>query len=420
MDRLKPAELFFYFVIGLLFIAFSVLIVFLLKGESTRHGLLTEHEAEKRITDLLESFRGRWISTALEAEKTVLGFGIYNYDGNNVALWGSAPASIAPSDNNSAVSAVTYSKARRSLTLIRRIGFMSGMMRRTSRPMMHGRQNPSYLFLELEASEFWRTQSRYNLASALIPVVMLFVAGLLIILFRRNREYRSRLAAQEQLARLGEVARTLSHEIKNPLGAIKIQTGYLKKVLPPESGAELTIIEEEVGRLDLLTRRIGDFLRDPKGRQEMIGLDVFFRELPKRFDYEFDFHNLCDKAVAVKFDRERLRSVVENLIKNAIESLAFGGLEQPAQIGETAPPIEVRLTQDRTSITIAILDRGAGFPEDAGDRVFDPFFTSKARGSGIGLSIAKRFVESAGARLFLAERNGGGTAATVVLARHKL
>jgi two-component system sensor histidine kinase HydH len=64
-----------------------------------------------------------------------------------------------------------------------------------------------------------------------------------------------------------------------------------------------------------------------------------------------------------------------------------------------------------------VLDRGAGIPPAIRAKVFDPFFTSKTKGSGIGLSVARRFVEAAGGRLELADRSGGGTVARVLLPR---
>jgi two-component system sensor histidine kinase HydH len=102
-------------------------------------------------------------------------------------------------------------------------------------------------------------------------------------------------------------------------------------------------------------------------------------------------------------DPQRLRSVLENLINNALES------------GEGE--VEVRCAARHQQAEVSVLDRGAGIPPAVRAKVFDPFFTSKSTGSGIGLSVARRFVEAAGGRLELEPRAGGGTVARVLLPR---
>jgi signal transduction histidine kinase len=116
-------------------------------------------------------------------------------------------------------------------------------------------------------------------------------------------------------------------------------------------------------------------------------------------------------------DRERARSVFENIVRNALES---GGPEERISAGiirRSARTANARIggARGRTLIVISILDRGRGIlPEDL-DRVFDPFFTRKSAGTGIGLSISKRFVEGAGGTITLERREGGGTAVRIVL-----
>jgi two-component system sensor histidine kinase HydH len=105
----------------------------------------------------------------------------------------------------------------------------------------------------------------------------------------------------------------------------------------------------------------------------------------------------------VFMDPDRLRSVLENLIRNALES---GGAEEDisAAIGENAG-----------KISITVFDRGRGIAEADMKQVFDPFFTRKSTGTGIGLSICKRFVEATGGAISLENREGGGVAVTIIL-----
>jgi len=300
--------------------------------------------------------------------------------------------------------------------LVRRIGVPPGMMgpgfmhpggrgmgRGLPRMMSPFAEAPSTLFLELPAEGYWIRQRALFLAQALVPLALLGVGVLLAFLYRRNSQYRRRLAEQAELARLGEASRTLSHEIKNPLSAIRIQTGLLKKTLPEERRAELRIIEEEIQRLALLTDRVGDFLRDPRGQPQELDLEAFVKELALRYDRRLRYSPQGGEALRVRVDPQRLRSVLENLINNALES----------GDGE----VEVVCAGQKNRAEVAVLDRGAGIPAEIRAKVFEPFFTSKAKGSGIGLAIARRFVEAAGGQLSLESRTGGGTAARVLLPR---
>jgi two-component system sensor histidine kinase HydH len=261
---------------------------------------------------------------------------------------------------------------------------------------------PRVLFLELAAGPHLARQRLFRLAQALVPPALAAIGALVALQYRRNSEYRRKLASQTELARLGEISRTLSHEIKNPLSAIRLQTGLLKKTLPEERRGDLRIIEEEIQRLALLTERVGDFLRDPRGEPQELDLDQFLRELALRYDGRLRYRPEGG-PVRVRVDPQRLRSVMENLINNALES------------GEGE--VEVRCAVQRHRAEVCVLDRGAGIPPEIRAKVFDPFFTSKTKGSGIGLSIARRFVEAAGGELELADRAGGGTVARVLLPR---
>jgi two-component system sensor histidine kinase HydH len=110
-------------------------------------------------------------------------------------------------------------------------------------------------------------------------------------------------------------------------------------------------------------------------------------------------------AGVVRFDRGRLRSVVDNLVSNALQSDPAGG------------EVLVRVLQGRTTVTLSVLDRGEGVARGIRGQVFEPFFTTRLEGSGIGLSITRRFVEAAGGSIALLAREGGGTEARVTLPR---
>ncbi len=108
----------------------------------------------------------------------------------------------------------------------------------------------------------------------------------------------------------------------------------------------------------------------------------------------------------ILFDTERLRSVMENLVRNAVESSTEDS------------KIEINTFADKRTVTVCVLDRGGGISEEIRKHLFDPFFTTKVRGSGIDLSISKRFAEAAGGSIEFVERKGGGTKARLVLKKY--
>jgi two-component system sensor histidine kinase HydH len=107
----------------------------------------------------------------------------------------------------------------------------------------------------------------------------------------------------------------------------------------------------------------------------------------------------------VDMDPERLRSVLENLVRNALEA---DGPEED---------VSIEVGAEGGSARIDVLDRGSGLSADPAGKAFDPFFTTKSRGTGIGLSVCKRFVAAAGGTIALEERQGGGCRARVILPR---
>jgi two-component system sensor histidine kinase HydH len=419
---MRPREgLLFYLFLLVFFVSLGALSLFLLSGERKRGALLAEYEAEKLATALMDSLRENRSLDLEQLRGRVLGFGVYAFSGQPLQRFGTAPELLQDPQS-------TGVRAQRgSLVLVRFLGLPPmmgrmwggphrqpgqergqtpgqgfGMGRGSTQMMPPYADAPRVLFLELAAGRYLARQRLIRLAQAVLPLALAGIGALVAAQYRRNSEYRRRLAAQTELARLGEISRTLSHEIKNPLSAIRLQTGLLKKTLPEERRGDLRIIEEEIQRLALLTERVGDFLRDPRGEPQELDLDQFLRELALRYDGRLRYR-LEGEPLRVRVDPQRLRSVMENLINNALES------------GEGE--VEVRCAAQRHWAEVCVLDRGPGIPPEIRAKVFDPFFTSKTKGFGIGLSVARRFVEAAGGELELAERAGGGTVARVLLPR---
>ncbi len=271
---------------------------------------------------------------------------------------------------------------------------------------------PNILYILFDGKSY---QNRLTMVKAFsfFTIMAIGVFFLMIVnIYQSNRQYRATLAKQESLVNLGEAARTLTHEIKNPLSAITIQMALLKKMLPPERREDLQVVDLEVQRLIQLTNKVSDFLRNPLGTPETIDFPPFIGTIAQRFPIQIAFSPKSLEHVSIDFDADRARSVFENLLKNAMES---------CQGRDPQVEVEIRLDK-RDQVHVYVRDRGDGIPEGDEKKIFDPFFTTKIHGSGIGLSISRQFVKARGGNIRLYPREGGGTVAEVVLPRsmHRL
>lgn len=394
---------------AVLFAGLALLSFLIIAGESRRSRLIMEYEAERIATALAEYARGQGGGLS-GIDARVLGFGLYDQSGALVAGYGKAPPFL---DTDRARYAFSYDEKSRSLVLVRPIGALGwgGAEKRPMRPMMS--RGVGAVYLALEARDFYRRKAFLRSASFLVPLMVGGLFAAFLALFASNLRYRKRAEDRETLARLGESARTLAHEVRNPLGAIRIQTALARQRLGGESWPELDAIDEETERLGLLSRRVGEFLKDPAGRPERVDLAVFLEDLARRSPFLPSFSQDGGSAV-VLFDPELLRSAVENLLRNASESYASLS-PSPADRAPVELALERGSGRESRRAVISVRDRGAGVPEDAREKVFDPFYTDKIQGSGVGLPLARRLVEAAGGSLSLRPREGGGTEARIVL-----
>ncbi len=262
---------------------------------------------------------------------------------------------------------------------------------------------PDIIYVKFDGATYFNEVRRARLLGIIGLAVMLSIFLVILSIYNNNRKYRIQLQQSQSLAKLGAAARTLTHEIKNPLSAMTIQSALMRKLLPEEFHQDLDVIDHEITRLTNLTNRVSEFLKNPSGTPQDIELVSFIRDIARLFQNTVKVEADASEIV-VSFDPDRARSVFENLIKNASESCS--GRD---------PEVEVDIKVRHRTVTVRVMDRGDGLPEGTREKLFDPFFTTKIHGSGIGLSISKQFVESRGGFLKLSEREGGGTVAEVTL-----
>ena len=260
---------------------------------------------------------------------------------------------------------------------------------------------PDIIYIKFDGSTYFNSLRRARVLSIVGISMLLLVFLMILSIYNNNRKYRMQLQKNESLAKLGAAARTLTHEIKNPLSAMTIQSALMRKLLPEEFHPDLDVMDHEIARLTSLTNRVSEFLKNPGGDPKDIELVSFIRDIARLFPREIRIE-ADTPVVTVSFDEDRARSVFENLIKNATESCE--GRD---------PQVEVEIRTRHKTATVLVMDRGDGLPKETREKLFDPFFTTKIHGSGIGLSISKQFVEARGGTLKINDREGGGTVAEV-------
>jgi two-component system, LuxR family, sensor kinase FixL len=222
-------------------------------------------------------------------------------------------------------------------------------------------------------------------------------------------ELEARLREQTAMAHLGEMAAVIAHEVKNPLAAVRGAIQVIGGRLPADS-RDKPVITEIVSRIDALDALIKDlllFARAPQPRMATIDLEMLIGVTMTFLADDPIFANLSITIVGsprpVQGDAELLRIVFQNLLINA------------AQAVEGRGKITVSFDGDEQLQHVRISDAGPGMTAEIRRNLFRPFFTTKARGTGLGLPTAKRLVELHSGSIAVESTLGTGTSVTVSL-----
>jgi two-component system sensor kinase FixL len=218
-----------------------------------------------------------------------------------------------------------------------------------------------------------------------------------------------RLREQTALARLGEMAAVLAHEVKNPLAAVRGAIQVIGSRLPA-GNKDAPIVKEILARLDALNDLLKDlllFARPPQPRLAVVDLRSLLTTVGELLAPDPVFAGveiqIAGDSVPLVADANLLQIVFQNLFINAAQAMQGRGRIRAA----------VASRDDRISVIVS--DTGPGLSDEARAKLFRPFFTSKARGTGLGLSTAKRLVEAHGGSINVESPPGGGTIVTLQL-----
>lgn len=227
---------------------------------------------------------------------------------------------------------------------------------------------------------------------------------------KQLQETQDKLVRSEQLATIGNMATHVAHEIRNPLTAIG---GFANSILKNpkdvesvESGAK--IIKKEVQRLENILRNVLDFRKISKPKKQKNNLNLVIEEIlllqnaiiDESIDLRADLSPLIPEF---DFDEEQIKQALMNVITNSITSINKKG------------KIRLETSQSDNVVNIKIVDSGIGMDKETLDNIFNPFFTTRRDGTGLGLAVTNRIVEEHDGRIEVTSKPGKGTTFKIVL-----
>ena len=219
-------------------------------------------------------------------------------------------------------------------------------------------------------------------------------------------EGRSRELETERIRAFGEVARRVAHEMKNPLTPIGFAVKSLSLTARPEQVEAIEVLAAESNRLQRLAKEFAELGRLPEGPAAEVDLAELLEELrrvavPPTVESTLQVHPTTPRILG---HYAPLRRAFSNLIRNAVE--AMGG----------AGRLDIRIAPGAGGVIVAIADHGPGIPPDQRAQVFEPYWTTKDEGTGLGLALVRQTAVAHGGGVEVRDTPGGGATFVMVLA----
>ncbi len=226
-----------------------------------------------------------------------------------------------------------------------------------------------------------------------------------------QKEVQEQVVRSEQLKAISTFVQAVAHEIRNPITTIGGFTRRIKKTLKGNKEIQryVNIILEESERLEILLKRVREFANLLSPEFELHDIRLVLDEVRKTFVYQakkqgVDFVTRIDEKLPLTLiDSFQVITAVSNIMENALESMPRGG------------KLVLETKHYRDNIEIKILDTGWGISEENIDSIYDPFFTSKTTGVGLGSTMVHQIVMNHDGQINIQSKKGMGTTVTLIL-----
>jgi len=234
------------------------------------------------------------------------------------------------------------------------------------------------------------------------------------------RRLREQVELQERLRQMGEMSAGVAHELRNPMGVVSGYAAYLRKRLPsllaqaglPAQGPEAQAVEailQETRTMDRIITELLNFAKPTELHVESVDLIGLVSELAESVDTRQGAIRVVRQCppgpLSIQADEVLLRQALANLVLNAQDAMPAGGT------------LTLRVEPHPHEVRVEVRDTGEGIPPHLLPKVFLPFFTTKAHGTGLGLALAHKIVLAHGGRLWAESEQGKGTAMILTLPR---
>jgi nitrogen fixation/metabolism regulation signal transduction histidine kinase len=230
----------------------------------------------------------------------------------------------------------------------------------------------------------------------------------------------SEIVSAQRAQAWGEVARRLAHEIKNPLTPIQLSAERLEmklsgKVPPPEQAILVKSVKTIVDQVDAMKRLVNefrDYARLPAADLKPVDLNALLTDVLQLYHVEnlpiTLRSELDERCPPVRGDAQQIRQVIHNLLQNA-QDAAEAAAVVTGRTGEVV--IRTRLGDSGQRVRLTVQDSGPGFADNILKRAFEPYVTTKTKGTGLGLAVVKKIADEHGARIELSNRVVDGAVA---------
>jgi signal transduction histidine kinase len=231
-------------------------------------------------------------------------------------------------------------------------------------------------------------------------------------LLETNRE----LERTRRLSDIGMLAATVAHELRNPLAAIQMAVYNVKKKADLPIHNRLTTIEKKVAESSQIIDNLLFYSRLKRPVFKTINVYDQIKDSVNNFKLRYPHVAVIDagldgiKETAIEADPVQLKEVLSNILNNAADAVRF--LQDNGRI-------EVSATQNEESVSIFIRDNGEGMSKEALEKATEPFYTTKAKGTGLGLTVSRQIVAMHGGTLQLESEPGKGTTVILCLPRER-